>query len=120
MKGIFNKNEDQEKEDEKIEKEEVLMEQEKMIKFDKSTATKGTYKKLRILTNNSSNITNDDNPQSSTSLDSHSTSFSKDDLLCGSDKKKRPIKIFGLANNSNYCFLNSGWIISILISLKLI
>lgn len=110
IKGIFNENnEDQEIEEEKTTKEEVVLtEQDKMIKYDKAN-DKRNYKKLKILTNNSSSVTNEyDNPQSSTSLDSHSTSFSKDDILGGSDKNKRSIKIFGLANNSNYCFLNSG------------
>ena len=87
-------------------KEEILDPGEKLIKFDK-TKDPRNYKKLKILTNHTNTSNDYDNPQSSTSLDSHSTSFSKDDLL-GSDKKKRTMKIFGLANNSNYCFLNSG------------
>ena len=110
IKGIFNDEEqDEEKQQGNDNKEEILAtDNDKIIKFDKNNVDKKTIKKLKILTHNTSNASNDyDNPLSSTSLDSHSTSFSKDDLL-GSDKKKRSMKIFGLANNSNFCFLNSG------------
>ncbi len=53
---------------------------EQMIKFEKNS-TPNNYKKLRILTGTSSNHSGEAaEPQSSTSLDSHSTSFSKDDF----------------------------------------
>jgi len=111
IKGIFNSADQEEEKQPAIteNREEILTtDHDKiMIKFDK-TQDKKNYKKLKILTNNTSTSNDLDNPQSSTSLDSHSTSFSKDDVLGGSDKKKRCMKIFGLANNSNYCFLNSG------------
>jgi len=111
IKGIFNSADQEEEKQPAIteNREEILTtDHDKiMIKFDK-TQDKKNYKKLKILTNNTSTSNDIDNPQSSTSLDSHSTSFSKDDVLGGSDKKKRCMKIFGLANNSNYCFLNSG------------
>ncbi len=120
IKGMFNSEEPEEEKQVVVEnKEEVVVtDQQKLIKFDK-TQDKKAFNKLKILTNNTSTISNDyDNPQSSTSLDSHSTSFSKDDLL-GSDKKKRAgMKIFGLANSSNYCFLNSGTLFYILTCLK--
>lgn len=109
IKGIFNNEEQEEEKQAAIESKEevVITEQQKLIKFDK-LQDKKAFNKLKILTNNTS-ISNDyDNPQSSTSLDSHSTSFSKDDLLGSDKKKRRGMKIFGLANNSNYCFLNSG------------
>ena len=108
IKGIFNSSEQEEEKQPLLteNKEEILDPGEKLIKFDK-TKDPRNYKKLKILTNHTNTSNDYDNPQSSTSLDSHSTSFSKDDLL-GSDKKKRTMKIFGLANNSNYCFLNSG------------
>ena len=112
IQGIFNSTAEgeEEKQQEKENNEEILHEHDKLIKFDKNNIEKKPpNKKLMILTHNTSTTTNDDNPQSSTSLDSHSTSFSKDDVLGGSDKKnRRTVKIFGLANSSNYCFLNSG------------
>lgn len=108
IKGMFNSSEQEEEKQPLLteNKEEILSPAEKLIKFDK-TKDPRNYKKLKILTNHTNTSNDYDNPQSSTSLDSHSTSFSKDDIL-GSDKKKRTMKIFGLANNSNYCFLNSG------------
>ena len=118
IQGIFNSTAEvtpgeEEKQLEKENNEEILHEQDKLIRFDKNNIEKKPpHKKLMILTHNTSNLTNDDHPQSSTSLDSHSTSFSKDDILGGSDKKNgRSVKIFGLANSSNYCFLNSGFFI---------
>lgn len=64
-----------------IEEEIVATKGEQLIRFEKNaTNPVNNYKKLRILTGTSSNQSGEVvEPQSSTSLDSHSTSFSKED-----------------------------------------